>query len=157
MSVSRTDLHTLGIIHADLKPDNIAIKCSATVSLRYFDPVDGFRHCVCCSWYSLDRYNYILICPLQNRLVSTQLCILDLGGALEERDDGNEGIVGAVNYRAPEISLGKCVQYASVSMVLTCHTRAAVRSFCGHFCRGMCPGGTSSGTRIVSPRYRQRA
>lgn len=44
----------------------------------------------------------------QHRLLSTQICILDLGGVVEESEDGNEGTVGAVGYRAPEITLGKC-------------------------------------------------
>ena len=44
---------------------------------------------------------------LQQRLVTTRLCILDLGGIIEERQMGHYGEVGAWGYRAPEVSLGK--------------------------------------------------
>ena len=44
---------------------------------------------------------------LQQCLVSAQICILDLGGVVEEQEFGVEGRVGCASYRAPEISLGE--------------------------------------------------
>ena len=38
------DLHSLGLIHADLKPDNIAFKSGECVCTKYYDPsFGGFR------------------------------------------------------------------------------------------------------------------
>ena len=37
------DLHTLGIIHTDLKPDNVALRSSKTVNIQWLDPVTGFH------------------------------------------------------------------------------------------------------------------
>ena len=39
---SYLDLHSLGLIHTDVKLDNIAIKSNKTVALNYFDPSHGF-------------------------------------------------------------------------------------------------------------------
>ncbi|KAI0713858.1 kinase-like domain-containing protein, partial [Earliella scabrosa] len=78
-------LHSLGIIHTDVKPNNIGLKWSETAGLMYLDPTYGYR-----------KHHY---------LVRTQICILDLGRAVQENDNGLYGEVGALGYRAPEVSL----------------------------------------------------
>lgn len=37
------DLHSLGIIHTDLKLDNVAVKYSETTTVRWLDPLTGFQ------------------------------------------------------------------------------------------------------------------
>lgn len=38
-----TDMHSLGIIHTDLKPDNIVVKYSDTTVVQWLDPLSGFH------------------------------------------------------------------------------------------------------------------
>lgn len=40
---SSSDLHSLGIIHADLKLDNIAVKYPETTTIQWLDPLTGFH------------------------------------------------------------------------------------------------------------------
>ena len=38
-----TDLHSVGIVHADIKLNNVALKCSNTVNIQWLDPSTGFH------------------------------------------------------------------------------------------------------------------
>ncbi|KAI0683367.1 kinase-like protein [Cerioporus squamosus] len=81
-------LHSVGITHSDLKPDNIALKCADTTSIRWLDTITGYHN--------------------KKLLKSTEIRILDLGSAVC-RNDGltcSSGRIGNQCYRAPEISLG---------------------------------------------------
>ena len=40
---SGLDLHSVGIVHADIKLNNIALKCADTVTVRWLDPSTGFH------------------------------------------------------------------------------------------------------------------
>ncbi|KAI0716609.1 kinase-like protein [Earliella scabrosa] len=79
-------LHSMGLIHTDIKPNNIGLKSGDAVLTKYMDSTIGFHDTL--------------------RLVSTELRVLDLGGVVEELPSGHVGIVGALGYRAPEVSLG---------------------------------------------------
>ncbi|KAI9057841.1 kinase-like protein, partial [Trametes sanguinea] len=93
-------LHSLGIAHTDMKPDNIGIKCGDTVNVQWLDVLNGYHK------------KKVLVC--------TQLCILDLGNAHEVRSSGNHGRVGAKTYRAPEVVLGLPWSYAVDAYGLGC-------------------------------------
>ena len=38
-----TDLHSVGIVHADIKLNNIALKRMDTVNIQWLDPSTGFH------------------------------------------------------------------------------------------------------------------
>ncbi|KAL7279721.1 hypothetical protein ACG7TL_006128 [Trametes sanguinea] len=80
-------LHSLGIIHTDLKPDNIALRADDFATVHWLDPLTGFHE--------------------KKILVSTKICILDHGNAvLANIPDGNHRRAGVMQYRAPEVALG---------------------------------------------------
>ncbi|KAI1789219.1 kinase-like protein [Ganoderma leucocontextum] len=79
-------LHSLGIIHTDLKLDNIAVRDQATTTIRWLSPVAGFEE--------------------KKILVTTQICVLDLGGATTSSAPSHSGRVGIRSYRSPEVTLG---------------------------------------------------
>ncbi len=43
LAVLNLDLHSIGIVHADIKPDNIVFKSSAVVNLLPLDVGGGFK------------------------------------------------------------------------------------------------------------------
>ncbi|EIW53406.1 kinase-like protein [Trametes versicolor FP-101664 SS1] len=80
-------LHSLGIVHTDIKLENIALKVQDAAKIRWLDPTAGFQD--------------------KSILVSSQIRILDLGGAIELQGRGvHHGWVGTRGYRAPEIAFG---------------------------------------------------
>ncbi|OSD06155.1 kinase-like protein [Trametes coccinea BRFM310] len=80
-------LHSLHIVHTDIKLDNIGLKLQDTVKIQWLDPATGF----------LDK----------KVLVTSQIRILDLGNAVELQGRGvAHGRIGAFGYRAPEVVLG---------------------------------------------------
>ncbi|KAH9848700.1 kinase-like protein [Lenzites betulinus] len=80
-------LHSLGIVHTDIKLDNIGLRFQDTVRVRWLDPAGGFEE--------------------KKLLSSTQICLLDLGSAVELQGRGVcHGRAGTRGYRAPELALG---------------------------------------------------
>ncbi|KAI0735643.1 kinase-like domain-containing protein, partial [Earliella scabrosa] len=95
-------LHSLGLIHTDIKPNNIGIRSARVVTVMSFEPGYGFRE--------------------RRRLASTQIVLLDLGGVVDECESGSYGNAGALGYRAPEVSLGvgwdRSVDHFAIGCVL---------------------------------------
>ncbi|KAI0634073.1 kinase-like domain-containing protein, partial [Trametes polyzona] len=79
-------LHSLKVIHADVKPDNILIRSGESAVIERRD-IAGNIH-------------------TKRILLSTRVCLADLGNSVDNRVQGNYGRVGIRPYRAPEITLG---------------------------------------------------
>ncbi|KAH9895269.1 kinase-like domain-containing protein [Cubamyces lactineus] len=80
-------LHSLRLVHTDLKPDNVAIRHGDTVAVHWLDGSCGFHS--------------------KEILMSTKICVIDLGNAVNLSDSPNRhGCVGARPYRAPEVLTG---------------------------------------------------
>ncbi|KAI1792828.1 kinase-like protein [Ganoderma leucocontextum] len=79
-------LHSLGIIHTDLKLDNIAVRDQATTTISWLNPLTGFED--------------------KKILVTTQICVLDLSSAVTSSSASHSGRVGIRPYRSPEVTLG---------------------------------------------------
>ncbi|KAI9069266.1 kinase-like protein [Trametes sanguinea] len=94
-------LHTIDVIHTDIKLDNIALRSQDTVKICWLDPMTGFQE--------------------KRVLVRAQICILDLGNAVELQGRGvAHGRVGAQGYRAPEVTLGLPWSYSIDSFGVGC-------------------------------------
>ncbi|KAH9854463.1 kinase-like protein [Lenzites betulinus] len=79
-------LHSLGILHGDIKPDNIALKHFDSSVVQALDSSGQFRE--------------------RRILTSTALCIIDLGSSVQlAHVPSATGIIGANMYRAPEVDL----------------------------------------------------
>ncbi|KAI0324868.1 kinase-like protein, partial [Cubamyces sp. BRFM 1775] len=79
-------LHSMKLVHTDIKLDNIALRCHDTVRVRWLDPLTGFHE--------------------KKMLVSAQICLIDLGGVIELQGRGlSYGRIGTRGYRAPEVAL----------------------------------------------------
>ncbi|KAI9062912.1 kinase-like protein [Trametes sanguinea] len=94
-------LHSLKIVHTDIKLDNIALRAQDTVKISWLDPVTGFHE--------------------KKVLAKAQICVLDLGNAVEFQGRGvAHGTVGARGYCAPEVVLGLPWSYAVDSFGVGC-------------------------------------
>lgn len=43
MLIDSSDLHSLGIVHTDIKLENIALKVQDAAKIRWLDPTAGFQ------------------------------------------------------------------------------------------------------------------
>ncbi|KAI9058552.1 kinase-like protein, partial [Trametes sanguinea] len=94
-------LHSLGIIHTDIKPDNIALRRAETVKVQQLDEKGIFRE--------------------QRLLVSTAICIIDLGGAVTfAQASAAERPISARMYRAPEVICGLRWSYGIDTYAVGC-------------------------------------
>lgn len=122
------DLHSLGIVHTDIKPDNIVFKNTAVVTVRELHPEQGYkpkvgRICL------LLLEGSVLLMFLQRILVSTELRIVDLGCAVSPLQTSAQISVGhslkpgMVGYRAPEVTLGESLCRMGVRvLIILCMT-----------------------------------
>ncbi|KAL7281165.1 hypothetical protein ACG7TL_004473 [Trametes sanguinea] len=94
-------LHSIGVAHTDIKPDNIALRAHDTAKIFWLDPITGFHE--------------------KKVLVRAQICILDLGNAVELEGHGvGHGQIGAHGYRSPEVVLGLPWSYPVDRFALGC-------------------------------------
>ncbi|KAH9852944.1 kinase-like domain-containing protein, partial [Lenzites betulinus] len=94
-------LHSLDIVHCDVKPDNIAFKTFEVTTVQTMDGSGRFK--------------------AKNILKSTALCIIDLGSAMTSSEAAAAPVVVcAKSYRPPEVDLRMALTRAVDAFAVGC-------------------------------------